>query len=130
MDSEQKGQGRHSLLATTELLHVTKTLHGRHSIEFQSTAVRLLCVIEAQVCLPTQRMLAAARHVSVDRLQSFVNVVEGSTEKLDTLGFDSLEFLSSFSSSLFGLFVVNVTLLQALRRRSESLTSLSSYTVE
>lgn len=124
MDSKQERKCSHRLFATTQLLHVAKTLHRRHSIEFQSAAVGLLGVIEAQVCLPAQWMLAASCHVGVDRLESFVNMVEGIIEEFDSLDLDSLELLSCLGRSLSGLFVVGIAFLQTLRRRSESLASL------
>jgi hypothetical protein len=71
-------------------------------------------------------MLAALRHIRVDRLEGFVNVTKGFVETFRSLGLDALEGLSSLGSIIFRLLVVRVTLLETLRNRRESFARLST----
>jgi hypothetical protein len=59
-------------------------------------------------------MLAALCHVSVDSLQSFINVIESVIEKLGSLRFDALERCCCLALIIFGFFEVSTSVLQLL----------------
>mmetsp|Transcript_24724 Transcript_24724/g.70925 ORF Transcript_24724/g.70925 Transcript_24724/m.70925 type:complete len:257 (+) Transcript_24724:38-808(+) len=106
VNGKQECQGCNCLLSTTELFHITESFHWRHGIELHSTLVGFLRVIQTQVSITTQRMLATLRHIAVDSLQRLVDVVECIHEAAGTFVLDSLELGYSLPCVLLGLLKV------------------------
>jgi len=128
MDCKQKCQGGDSLFSTTKLLHVAEALHRRHRVELETTFVRLLCVIEAEIGLASERMFATLGHISVDSLESTINVVEGLVEAFSSHCLDSLECLHCLLCLVLRFVIVRVTVLETLRDGRECIGRLKIIT--
>ena len=48
---EEEGQGGHGLFATTEVLHVSETLEGRHGVVFYAGEVGFVGVFDVEVAV-------------------------------------------------------------------------------
>jgi hypothetical protein len=126
MNGKQKRQRSHRLFTSTELLHITESLHRRHGVEFQSTLVGFLRVIQAQIRVPSKRMFATLCHISVDSLEGFIDMIECIKESLRTLVLDSLKFCSGLLGIFLGRVKISAGVFEFQCNRSERFLGLIS----
>ena len=125
MNCEKESKRSDSLFTTAQLFHIAKAFHRRHRVEFHTAFVRFFGVIQAQISAASKWMFAAFRHISINRLESFVDMLVCLIEPMCTLVFDLLKACNCLPCGLFRLFKVSATLFQTLRNAGKGITGLA-----
>lgn len=126
VDREKQGESSYSLLATAELFHIAESLHRRHGVELHASTVRFFGIVETQVSIPAEGVLITLRHVSVDSLEGFIDMIEGLVEAFRTLVLDALKVCGCLSGVNLGLVKIDAAILQPLSDARERFIGLNS----
>jgi len=68
VDGKKKRKSSNCFLPPRQLVHVAEPLHRGHGVVFDTTEIRLLAVLEAEVCGATKWLPGASCQILVDTI--------------------------------------------------------------
>ena len=124
MNGKEERQSSDSLFSSTQLFHITESLHRRHGVELHTALERFFGVIQTQVGFASQRVLATLCHISVNGLEGIINMVERFHEPFRSFVLDLFKLVLRLSSLVFGFVKASAAVLEFLGHTVKRFMSL------